>query len=135
MKLVKFTRTLTSMEVIYINPEHVVSVYSLSMEPHTTAMGTEIEATCIELVGYQKEIVDAPLSDVVAALNAPARLEYKREFIEKTMTQEFWDGVIENDGPEGIAYARDVLGCIRSALSKYDALDRLLGKPPEKGHE
>lgn len=138
MKLVKFTRLIAPPGLpnsIYINPDKVIAVYQRVVNRHTAATEVEIEGTCIDLDFDQHGIVDESLPEVVAALNAPARLEYKREFIAKTMTQEFWAEIIENDGPEGIDYARDVLGCIRSALSKHDALDRLLGKPPEKGHE
>ena len=40
----------------------------------------------------------------------------KREYFEKVKSQEFWDAVVTEDGPEGRAYALQALQCIQNAL-------------------
>lgn len=46
------------------------------------------------------------------------RRDVKREYFNKVKSQEFWDAVVTEDGPEGRDYALQVLECIQAALRR-----------------
>jgi predicted nuclease of predicted toxin-antitoxin system len=48
------------------------------------------------------------------------RKETKREYFNKVKSQDFWDAVVTEDGPEGRAYALQTLECIQNALRRKD---------------
>ncbi len=55
------------------------------------------------------------INDLIDACHN-ARGHLKREFIQKTETEEFWTAVLMNDGPEGRKHAKKVYMALGEAL-------------------
>lgn len=54
----------------------------------------------------------------VETASKTARRDVKREYFNKVKSQDFWDAVVTEDGPEGRDYALQVLECIQAALRR-----------------